>query len=149
MIGSSSFELEYSTYEEVLQLVLARQAVLARRAAAAAGGDVAAQDAAAAAAVQQAAAFAADAGEILQGIRRLQPLPAVLMTSTWGQVAERALPQGSSTCAVCLCEMEEEAAVVQLRCRHTFCEGCVQQVCTMSAAQRRVAACPMCRGAIE
>jgi hypothetical protein len=149
--GSSSFSLEYSTYTEVLELILARQAVLARRAAAAAGGDEAAQDAAAAAAVQQASGVLGaydDVSELLEGSSdALRSLPAGLAACAWDDVAGRALPTGSTECAVCLRDMED-VPVVQLRCRHTYCEECVQQVCKMSAARRQAAACPLCRGPV-
>jgi hypothetical protein len=149
--GSSSFFLEHNTYNEVLELILARQAVLARREAAAAGGDESAQDAAAAAAVQEAAGVLGaveEYSELFEGVSNpLRSLPAGLEACAWDEVAERALPEGSTECAVCLRGMEDRP-VVQLRCRHTYCEECVQQVCAMSAARGQAAACPMCRGPV-
>jgi hypothetical protein len=149
--GSSSFSLDYDTYSEVLELILARQAVLARREAAAAGGDAAAQDAAAAAAVQEAAGVVGaveEYSELFDSSRSpLRSLSGGLEACAWDEVADRALPEGSTECAVCLRGMEDRP-VVQLRCRHTYCEECMQQVCAMSAARRQAAACPMCRGPV-
>ena len=98
----------------------------------------------------------------------LEPLPSGLVSRPWSELKASHLPEGDSTCAICLEDLGEAAAaesqggggssvslVVQLACRHSYCELCVRQLLHTAARQQggssgaaggAVATCPQCRG---
>jgi len=70
-------------------------------------------------------------------------LPMGLVARPWKEL--KASHLGGDECAICLESLDTPGLLVQLRCRHTYCDLCVRQhVETMKGAAK----CPECRGPI-
>ena len=80
----------------------------------------------------------------------LAPLPSSLVSRPWSELRASHLPEGDSSCAICLEDLGEVAAivpqscggssvllVVQLACRHSYCELCVRQLLHTAAARQK------------
>ena len=75
----------------------------------------------------------------------LPPLPAGLAARPWALLEATHL--GGDECAICLEELAAATGpLVQLRCRHTFCELCLRQ--QLQIAHAAAGLCPQCRGDI-
>ena len=82
----------------------------------------------------------------------LAPLPPGLLAQAWSVVRDSTLGTGGD-CAICLEEMgvgfeTTTSLVVQLGCKHTYCELCVRQLierATEVGPGGGKAACPQCR----
>jgi hypothetical protein len=75
----------------------------------------------------------------------LDPLPAGLVARPWADV--RGSHLGAEECAVCMEPLGHVAEpIVQLRCRHSYCDTCVRQL--VQFARGGLGRCPQCRGPI-
>ena len=87
----------------------------------------------------------------------LKPLPPFLLAQPWAAVRDSTLGTGED-CAICLQEMGTEegetaavataaapALVVQLSCKHTYCDLCVRQLLERAQVGGSAACCPQCR----
>uniref|UniRef100_A0A7S4GPI3 RING-type domain-containing protein n=1 Tax=Oxyrrhis marina TaxID=2969 RepID=A0A7S4GPI3_OXYMA len=52
-----------------------------------------------------------------------------------------------STCAVCLLDFDPDCRVVELRCNHIFCQGCIRRW-VLECNGKRSPCCPICRAPI-
>ena len=90
-------------------------------------------------------AGAAGPGPLLDVCEGLAPLPAGLVARPWAEL--RGSHLGGDECAICLEELGSvPGLLVQLRCRHLFCELCVRQ--QLHSGHAAAATCPQCRGGI-
>lgn len=81
-------------------------------------------------------------------------LPDGLEPARWQEVRATAVPQGDGDCPICTYGFTEpvkvrgkllERLVVQLPCRHTFCEPCVRGCVAATEGPVSLWTCPTCR----